>query len=66
MLQHPGGIYSQAQGEVTQAPTPLSHCVSLREAMVRCSEAALLMQLAQHPHTYATRPTHSQQHTKAS
>lgn len=33
---------------------------------MRCSQAALLVQLAQHPHTYATRPTQSQQHTKAS
>lgn len=33
---------------------------------MRCSEAVLLMQLAQHPHTYATRPTYSQQHAKAS
>lgn len=49
MLLCQAGIYSQAQGEVTQAPALLSLCVSLQPAAVCCYELVLLLQPAHRP-----------------
>lgn len=56
-------IYSQAQGEASQAQSPLPLCVSVQQTEEGCSEPELLSQLAQplhiHTHVITCTLTHS-------